>query len=63
MNAYAFYSALVFQMTAVIGLFSWGGVELDRRTGHGQLYTVVLSLSGVFIALYLAIKGLINRNK
>jgi hypothetical protein len=61
--SYAFYTGLAFQMGAVIGLLSWGGVALDSHWETGKTFTLIGSLGGVFIALYLAIKSIITKNR
>ena len=60
-NVYAKYSGIVFQMAFIIGGGTYGGVLLDEyRDKEFPLFTVILSLVSVFIALYLVIKQVIN---
>lgn len=57
LDTYAKYSGIAFQMIAVIGLGSYGGVKLDEL--YPDLYpmfTLICSLSSVAIAMYLVIK-------
>jgi hypothetical protein len=55
---------MAIQMAAVIGLAVWGGQKLDERTQRKTpVYTIILSLIGIFAALYLAIKDLIRPRK
>lgn len=61
-NAYMKYLGMTAQMGAVISLGAWGGVQLDK---HYQLttpiFTIVLCLLGVGIALYLVLKDFIGK--
>jgi len=55
------YSGLAFQMIAIIGLTTWGGVKLDKVLGLSTpVFTIILSLLGVFAGIYVAIKGFIR---
>jgi len=48
-------------MGVIIGLSSWGGVKLDEHyQNKTPVFTIILSLAGIGIALYLVIKDLIN---
>ena len=63
-NKFARYSSMGIQMAIIIGFSSWLGVYLDQQKNPpGTLYTVLLSLSGVAIALYLVIKEVIKMSK
>ena len=58
------YSAMGFQMLAAILLGVFGGMYLDeqyRSEEQFPLFTVIGSLFGVFIALYLPLKGLLKK--
>lgn len=58
---YGRYSGLAFQMAGIILVTVWGGVKLDKLTGwHTPVFTIVLSLFGVFAAIYTAIKDFIK---
>jgi F0F1-type ATP synthase assembly protein I len=58
---FARYSGLAFQMTGIILVTVWGGVKLDKQTGwHTPVFTIVLSLFGVFAAIYVAVKDFIK---
>jgi len=64
LNKFARYSTMGIQMAIIIGSFCWLGVYLDKKSSPpGTLYTVLLSLSGVSIALYLVIKEVIKMSK
>lgn len=45
------------QMLVVIGLSAWGGVTLDKKMGWEPWGTIVLTLLGVFIAMYQVIRA------
>jgi ATP synthase protein I len=58
---FAKYSGIAFQMIGIILVTVWGGVKLDKLTGwHTPVFTIVLSLLGVFAAIYTAIKDFIK---
>ena len=55
------YSGLAFQMAALILLPALGGVKLDKLTGwQTPVFTIILSLLGVFAAIYFTIKEFIK---
>ena len=61
LNSYAKYSAVGFQMIAIIGLFAFIGYKIDAATKHEtQWVTALLSLIGVFISLYIVIRSVKN---
>jgi F0F1-type ATP synthase assembly protein I len=48
-------------MIGIILITTWGGVKLDKLTGwHTPVFTIVLSLLGVFAAIYTAVKDFIK---
>ena len=58
MNAYAKYTSLGFQMIVIIGIFTYVGYKIDENAGHEtQWVTAILSLTGVFISLFLVIRA------
>lgn len=58
---YARYAGLAFQMLGIILVTVWGGTKLDKLTGwHTPVFTIVLSLFGVFAAIYTAVKDFIK---
>ena len=62
LNNYAKYSGLAFQMGAVIAVAVWGGVKLDKLIGTDKsIFTIILSLLGVFTAIYVAVKDFIKK--
>lgn len=56
------YSAMAFQMGIIIGLSAFAGLKLDRWFETKVLFTLILSLSGVFAALYFFIKKALSDN-
>lgn len=57
LNKWVRFSGMGFQMGFVIFLGAWGGVKLDQKYPNKyQLFTIILSLLAVFIALYMVIK-------
>jgi F0F1-type ATP synthase assembly protein I len=55
------YSGIAFQMIGIILISVWGGVKLDKLTGwNTPVFTIVLSLLGVFGAIYAAVKDFIK---
>jgi F0F1-type ATP synthase assembly protein I len=63
-SKYAQFSALGIQMGAVIGFFSWLGVYLDDKYEFKTGWcTIVLSLFGITVALYLIISKAIKITK
>jgi hypothetical protein len=48
-------------MIAIIALMTWGGVKLDKVLGLSTpVFTIILSLLGVFAGIYVAIKDFIR---
>ena len=57
LDTYVKYSGIAFQMIAVIGLGSYGGVKLDELyPDYYPIFTLACSLASVAIAMYLVIK-------
>jgi F0F1-type ATP synthase assembly protein I len=55
------YSGLAFQMIAIIAVMTWGGVKLDKVLGLSTpVFTIILSLLGVFAGIYTAIKDFLK---
>jgi ATP synthase protein I len=58
---FARYSGLGFQMIAIILFTTWGGIKLDALFGlKTPVFTIILSLFGVFAAIYTAVKDFIR---
>jgi len=59
---FARYSGMAFQMIGIILVTTWGGVKLDELAGlKTPIFTIVLSLLGVFAALYTVLREFIKR--
>lgn len=58
------FSQAGLQMAVTIAVFTLGGVWLDNEyQGVAPLFTVILSLVGVFVAMYSVIRQVINMSK
>lgn len=63
LNKYLRFSTIAFQMIAIISVFSFIGVWLDKKFPNAySAYTVICALFGVAIAMYLVIKQVIQMN-
>ena len=61
-NAYARYSSLAVQMMVIIVVGTFGGFRLDNYLGWNfPVFTIVLSLLSVGIAIWYAIKDLLKK--
>jgi F0F1-type ATP synthase assembly protein I len=61
LNDFARYSGMAFQMIAIILITTWGGIELDKLVKFNTpVFTIILSLLGVFAAIYTALKDFIK---
>ena len=63
LNNYARYSGIAIQMLVIIFLGVFGGYKLDQVLGTKPLLIVLLSLAGVTIAIYQAVKDFIKIKK
>lgn len=65
LNPYLRFTSMGLQMGVAIAVFVYGGIELDRYLESDPLWTIVLSLTGVFAGLYLVFKEVqrINRDQ
>ena len=58
------YGNMALQMGLIIGLSTWGGQKLDLYyKNQTPVFTIVLSLLGIIIALYLVLKDFIQPKK
>ncbi len=56
-NAYAQYSGIAFQMIAIIGLGTYGGMQLDKAFPNEQgIYTIICIFAAVCLSMYFVIK-------
>ncbi len=61
-NNIAKYSGISFQMLAIILLFVFAGKELDKYVEWEKpVFTLLLSLLGVFLAIYSAVKDFLKK--
>lgn len=58
LHSYAYYSNMAVEMGVIIALGVFGGIKMDKWLNTSPLFTVVLSLAGVAIAMYVIIKTL-----
>jgi ATP synthase protein I len=57
-SALAKYSGIAVQMVAIIGLSTWAGIWLDKHfQTHTPWFTIGLTLTGIFGALYQVIRS------
>ena len=64
LDSFAKYSTMAFQMVIIIGLGVFGGIKLDDWLHmRFPLFTLVLSLAGVALSIYLMIKDLTPLNR
>ncbi|HAX93553.1 MAG TPA: hypothetical protein DCY25_06345 [Bacteroidales bacterium] len=62
LHNFAKYSGMAFQMMAIILVTTWGGVKLDKVLNlETPVFTVVLSLLGVFAAIYTSLRDFIKK--
>lgn len=58
-NNFARYSSISFQMLATIGVFAFIGYKVDEyRASDKPVFTALISLFGVVVALYQVVKQL-----
>ena len=62
LNNYAKYSSIAFQMLAIILIGVFGGVKLDEWLElKFPVFTVILSLLSVSLAIYTVVKDLLKK--
>ena len=55
------FTGIAFQMIAIIGVFTFAGYKIDEAANHHTKWvTAALSLTGVFISLYVVIRAVKN---
>lgn len=59
LNGFMRYSSMAFQMGATVFLGVFGGIQADKFFGLEYTFTVILSILGVFVAVYFAVKDFI----
>lgn len=64
LNTYARYSNIAFKMVAIIGIGVYGGVKLDEKYPNKyKLFTIILSLFSIGVALYIVIRQVQDSTK
>jgi ATP synthase protein I len=64
LNSYIKYSSLTTQMAVIIAAGTFFGDYLDKKdTSDIPIYTIILSLLSIFLALYYVLKKIINHNE
>lgn len=64
LNAYAKYSSLGLQMAVIIGAGCYGGYKLDEHYNNtNSVFTIILSLASIGLAMYVVIKDIIKSSK
>ena len=64
LNSYIKYSSLITQMAVIISVGTFFGDYLDKlRSPDSKIYTIIFSLSSIFLALYYVLKKIINHNE
>ena len=61
LNNYGRYSSIAFQMLAIILLGVFGGFKLDQWIHTKPIFTIVLSIGSVILAIYTVTKGLLKK--
>lgn len=63
-NTYLKFSSIAIQMGVIIGGAAYGGSALDEHyKNETPVWTIVCSLAGIAIGLYLVIKEVVNISK
>ena len=62
-HQYAVYTNLAFEMGAVIALGVFGGIKLDKLLITSPLFTIICSLAGIALSLYLIIRSSLKEQK
>ncbi len=64
LNDYAHYSGIVFQMILIILAGTFGGIKIDSKLNWKfPVFTVVLSLLSVLIAMFLVLKDFMGKRE
>ncbi len=58
---YARYSGMAFQMFGIILIGVWGGYELDKCLNSKPVFTVILTVLSVVLAIYQAVRDLLKK--
>ena len=61
LNHYVKFSGMAIQMGVTIALGAWGGSKLDGIVNpNSKIFTILLSLLSIGVAMYLVIRDVIN---
>jgi F0F1-type ATP synthase assembly protein I len=60
---YARYSGLAIEMGVIIAAGAIGGLKLDQKFDLAPLFTLILTILALVMAIYIAIKDVLNMNK
>ena len=64
LNSYIKYTSLTTQMAVIIAAGAFFGDYLDKKhTLDTPIYTIILSLLSIFLALYYVLKKILNHNE
>lgn len=63
LNTYSKYTGLAFEMVFIIMAGVFGGIKLDKIFNSKPLFTAFLSLAGVIMAIYFALKDFLRPQK
>ena len=64
LNSYIRYSSLTTQMAVIIAAGTFFGDYLDQvNNTNSKIYTIILSLISIFLAMYYVLKIIINHNE
>lgn len=63
LSNYAIYSNMGIEMGVIIALGVFGGVKMDQKWDCVPLFTIILSLSAVAIAIYTMIRTVLHTQK
>ncbi|MCX6283854.1 MAG: AtpZ/AtpI family protein [Bacteroidetes bacterium] len=61
LNQYARYSGMAIQMMVIIVAGAFGGLKLDIWLKTKPVFTVLLSISAVFLAIYYVTRDLLKK--
>lgn len=63
LRGYVYYSNLAIEMGIIITAGVLGGVKLDKYWNSSPIFTLICSLAGIAIAMYLMLKDFLPSNK
>jgi len=61
LNNYARYSGMAFQMMFIIVAGAFGGLKLDQWLKTKPVFTVILSVTAVFLSIYFVTRDLLKK--